>query len=93
MGSINLKPIVSEKSAAQVSDNKYVVYVDPATNKIELKKYIESKFNVTVEAINILNVKGKKRRRGRIEGRMKDRKKAVITIKQGDEIEAIKTLF
>jgi len=67
--------------------NKVVFRIDRSINKIELKKAIETIFNVTVETINTLNVHGKKKRLGRWEGRRSDWKKAIVTLKEGDTIE------
>jgi len=67
--------------------NKVVFRIDVDTNKIELKRAIESIFKVTVEKIATINVKGKKKRQGRWEGKRADWKKAVVTLKEGDTIE------
>lgn len=81
------KPVVSEKSYDLLADNKYTFYVNPAANKIEIKKAIEEIFKVTVLKVNTLNVKGKEKRMGRAVGRTNDRKKAIVTLKEGDKIE------
>lgn len=81
-------PYITEKVLLLNEEhNKVVFKIDPTVNKIELKKAIESIFNVTVEAINTLNVRGKKKRLGRWEGRRADWKKAIVTLKEGDTIE------
>jgi large subunit ribosomal protein L23 len=87
------KPVVSEKASLNIAQNKYIFYVNRDSNKIEIKNFIEKKFEVSVESVNICNVKGKKRRRGRIVGRTKDRKKAIVTLKAGSELTKIKELF
>lgn len=82
------RPHITEKVLLLKEDgNKVVFRIRKDTNKIELKNAIESIFNVTVEAINTLNVKGKKKRLGRHEGRRSDWKKAIVTLKEGDTIE------
>ena len=82
------KPYITEKVLLLNEEhNKVVFKIDKTVNKIELKKAIESIFNVTVEAINTLNVRGKKKRLGRWEGRRADWKKAIVTLKEGDTIE------
>ncbi|MBT3226401.1 MAG: 50S ribosomal protein L23 [Deltaproteobacteria bacterium] len=81
-------PYITEKVLfLNEEQNKVVFKIDRTVNKIELKKAIESIFNVTVEAINTLNVRGKKKRLGKWEGRRADWKKAVVTLKEGDTIE------
>ncbi|MFZ5641746.1 MAG: 50S ribosomal protein L23 [Bacillota bacterium] len=81
------KPVVSERSMALLEDNKYTFYVDPKANKIEIKNAVEELFNVTVENVNTMNVKGKEKRMGRYVGRTADRKKAIVKLKAGDKIE------
>jgi len=82
------RPHITEKvMLLKEEGNKVVFRIRRDTNKIELKKAIESMFNVTVEAINTLTVKGKKKRLGQHEGRRSDWKKAIVTLKEGDTIE------
>jgi large subunit ribosomal protein L23 len=82
------KPYITEKVLLMNEEqNKVVFKIDKTVNKIELKKAIESIFNVTVEAINTLNIRGKKKRLGKWEGRRADWKKAIVTLKEGDTIE------
>jgi len=82
------KPHITEKVLLlKESGNKVVFKVGTDTNKIELKKAIETIFKVTVEKIATINVKGKTKRQGRWEGKRADWKKAVVTLKEGDTIE------
>jgi large subunit ribosomal protein L23 len=90
---VEIKPVISEKAAERLNDNQYTFIVDDSINKIEIRKYIEGKFNVEVESVNVLNRKGKKRRRGKIVGMTKSTKRAVVTIKKGQEIEPVKGMF
>jgi large subunit ribosomal protein L23 len=87
-----LSPIISEKSIVLAESNKYAFKVEPRSNKIEVKKAVESLFKVTVEDVHIMVVKGKARRFGRKGrmGRMADVKKAIVTLKDGDKIEIMK---
>jgi large subunit ribosomal protein L23 len=84
--------LVSEKTSNQAAQNKYVLWVNPDANKIEIKKFVEAQFDVKVKGVNVLNQKGKKRRRGRIEGKTKDRKKAVITLAKAEDLEKMKVV-
>ncbi len=93
MRRIFVKPIVSEKSSAQLESGKYMFWVSDSANKIEIKKCIETEFGVKVESVNTLITHGKKRRRGKIVGQMADRKKAVVTLKAGESIDAVKGIF
>jgi large subunit ribosomal protein L23 len=81
------KPLITEKSTALIEDNKYTFQVDPRANKTEIKQAVESIFNVKVEKVNTMNVKGRMKRVRNIRGRTPDTKKAIITLKKGDKIE------
>lgn len=84
---IILRPVITEKSMEQFGYNKYTFYVDPRANKVQIRNAIQEIFEVTVTKVTTVTVNGKKRRRGRIVGHTPDRKKAVVTLKQGDKIE------
>lgn len=75
-----LRPIITERSTEMMSDNKYVFEVAPKTNKTEIKLAIEKIFDVKVESVNTLNVKGKPKRMGRYLGKRKDWKKAIVKL-------------
>jgi len=88
---IILRPIITEKSIGKASLNQYTFEVDPKANKIEVRKAIEDIFKVTVVKVCTIKMPGKRRvrfdKRGRHVGYTKDRKKAIITLKEGDVIE------
>lgn len=82
------KPYITEKSVLlKEQGNKVVFRVAKDANKVELKSAIESIFKVTVVKIATINVKGKKKRQGRWEGRRPGWKKAIVTLKKDDKIE------
>ncbi|MDD4237540.1 MAG: 50S ribosomal protein L23 [Desulfotomaculaceae bacterium] len=81
------KPMVTEKSTSLLQDNKYTFEVDLKANKTEIKQAVESLFKVKVEKVNTMHVKGKLKRVRQIQGRTPERKKAIVTLKQGDKIE------
>ena len=81
-----IKPMVTEKATTLGSSNQYVFMVGINTNKIEVSKAIQEVYGVKPISVNIIKVKGKKVNRGRITGKRKDFKKAVITLKKGDTI-------
>ena len=89
---IIFRPIISERSMQLVEENKYAFFVDTRANKIEIKKAVEELFNVNVNAVHTVNVKGKKKRLGRNVGRTPNRKKAIVTLKEGDKIEIFEGL-
>ncbi len=89
---IIIRPIISERSMDLVNENKYAFFVDKRANKVEIKKAVEELFDVGVETVNTVNIPGKKKRLGRSVGRTPDRKKAIVTLKEGDKIEIFEGL-
>ncbi|MGE5396468.1 MAG: 50S ribosomal protein L23 [Chitinophagales bacterium] len=83
---IIIKPVITEKTMNLLADNKYTFLVDKKANKVEIRKAIEEIFNVKVEKVSTMNIRGKKRRMGRFEGRKPDRKKAIVALKSGHKI-------
>lgn len=80
--------ILTEKGARlRESENKVMFEVARGANKIEIKKAVETLFNVSVVDINTLIVRGTMKRMGRGYSKTKNWKKAVVTLKQGDSIE------
>jgi large subunit ribosomal protein L23 len=81
-------PHVTEKATGLSESDQYIFKVLPRSNKIEIKKAIESLYEVKVEKIRIINIHRKKRRVGRTrEGWKKGYKKAIVRIKKGQKIE------
>ena len=78
-------PCLTEKgNFLQETENKVVFEVDPRANKIEIKKAVESLFNVTVSKVTTSNMTGKQKRVGaKSTGRTSDWKKAYITLAEG----------
>ena len=87
-----IKPIVTEKMTLLTDKlNRYGFKVNPDANKLQIKKAVEEMYNVTVTDINTANYDGKKKSRytktGLISGRTAAFKKAVVTLKEGDNID------
>lgn len=82
-----LAPRITEKTHDLIGEDKYVFKVAVDSNKKEIKKSVESVYGVTVEGVNVVNTKPKKRRFGRIVGKKAGFKKAIVTLKKGDKIE------
>jgi large subunit ribosomal protein L23 len=85
-----LAPIISEK-ATQIADrqNQIVFRVAPDATKAEIKAAVElvwKEQKVEVESVQVLNVKGKKKRYGKFNGRRRNWKKAYVCLKAGQEI-------
>ncbi len=83
---IIIRPIVTEKSMQSTSDGKFIFEASPNTNKIEITKELEKLYKVNVLDVNIINAKGKTKTFKRIQGKRKDVKKAIVTLKQGQKI-------
>jgi large subunit ribosomal protein L23 len=77
----------TEKSSGLLPENKYLFWVDKKANKIDVKKAVESIYNVTVTSVNTQMARGKTKRVRFAEGKTPDRKKAIVRLKQGDKIE------
>ncbi len=85
-GIIIKKPVISEKSIHLGSANKYTFTVDLRANTPTIKKAIEELFQVKVKNINIIRVKGKPKRFGRLQVLRDQVKKAIITLVPGQTI-------
>lgn len=85
-----LAPHVSEKSALMAdSKSQYVFKVAPDATKVEVKQAVESLFNVQVESVNVLNLKGKhKMFKGR-PGTRNGVRKAIVKLTAGQEIDFV----
>lgn len=77
---IILRPIITERSMDDMAYKKYTFEVDPRANKSEIKKAIESIFDVKVDKVNTMNMVGKSTRRGLTVGKKKDWKKAIVSL-------------
>jgi large subunit ribosomal protein L23 len=85
-----IRPVISEKSYAGMAHQRYVFKVAPDANKLEIQAAVEAAFKVKAVSVNVMNVKGKVRTRmrrgGRIVGRSRDWKKALVTLQAGETI-------
>lgn len=82
------KPLLTEKGTRLKEEgNHYLFRVAKCANKVEIKQAIETLFKVTVVAVRTLQVRGKKKRLGKFQGRQANWKKAIATLKAGDSIE------
>ncbi|WP_024301220.1 50S ribosomal protein L23 [Pseudogulbenkiania sp. MAI-1] len=87
-----LAPVVSEKSTLVSEKNQQVVFrVASDATKPEIKAAVEMLFNVKVDGVSTVNVKGKVKRFGRTFGRRKDWKKAYVSLAAGQEIDLTAT--
>lgn len=87
-----IAPVVSEKSYSLIEDNVYTFLVHPDAAKPEIRSAVEEIFNVKVAKVNTLNRKGKStrnRKTGKL-GSRPDRKRAIVTLVEGDSIDLFK---
>ena len=84
-----IAPSVTEKNTILREENKYVFEVDRKSNKAQIKKAVEGLFNVKVETINTMIVKGKKKRMGRFSGYRPNWKKAIVKLAEGQTIDKL----
>jgi large subunit ribosomal protein L23 len=81
-------PLMTEKSTKVLElSNAYAFVVDKAATKLDVKGAVERVFDVKVESVNTIVVKGKRKVfRGR-QGRRPDFKKAIVRLSAGDKID------
>lgn len=83
-----IKPLNTEKSTIlKETLNQVSFEVAPKANRIEIKKAVETIFKVGVKDVRTVVVKGKAKQKGKIVGKRKDRKKAIVTLVAGSTIE------
>lgn len=82
------RPIVTEKSSiAREEANIATFRVDPAATKHEIRRAVESLFEVKVSSVRTMQQPGKKKRVGKKVGRKPAWKKAVVELAEGHTIE------
>lgn len=85
--SVIKSPLITEKATQAAALRKYIFMVARSANSAEIKRAVESVYNVKVQNVNSLIMKGKtKRVRWNQPGRTTDWKKAIVTLKEGFEI-------
>jgi large subunit ribosomal protein L23 len=83
-----LGPVVSEKSAmAADTSRQFTFRVAPDATKREIGRAVESLFDVEVDQVRVINMKGKKKRFGAVQGKRKDWRKAYVRLKEGHDID------
>jgi large subunit ribosomal protein L23 len=97
LSDVLIKPILSEKANRQSEKmNRYTFIVDRKANKLEIKKAIEQFYGVQVEEVNTAiipsKLKAKYTKAGFIIGRKPAKKKAMITVAEGETIDLYGTV-
>jgi large subunit ribosomal protein L23 len=83
-----VRPIISERSVDLIADNRYTFEVAKQASKIEVRQAVEEIFDVRVLKVNTMRVSGKPKRVRYAKGYTRAWKKAIVTIQEGDIIEA-----
>ena len=84
-----IQPLISEKSYDRIADsNSYTFFVHTSSTKPEIKRAVEEIFEVDVQSVNTMYKKGKKKRFGYVLGQQSTRKVAIVTLGEGQTIEA-----
>jgi len=82
------RPIITEKTNIQKDLHNQVTFeIDSRANRIEVKRAVEQIFNVKVADIRTMHVSGKFKRRGRVLGKRRNWKKAIVKLMPGERIE------
>ncbi len=85
--SLIVRPLVTEKTAILASQNTYVFVVSSKANKVSVASSIKTMYGIRPASVNIQNVRGKRVRFGKIQGRRKGWKKAIVTLPKGKTID------
>lgn len=81
-------PLITEKATMNLEKANQIAFrVATWSNKAQIKAAVEKLFSVKVEGVRTMNMNGKNKRFGRIEGRRKDWKKAVVRLREGDSVD------
>ncbi len=82
------RPLITEKTNIQKeSFNQVTFEVDRRANRVEIKKAVEQIFKVTVASVQTIQLKGKVKSRGKIAGKRKNWKKAIVKLNPGERID------
>jgi len=80
------RPLITEKATKSGDLNKYFFAVGESANKIEIAKAVSAVYGIKPVSVNIVSMLGKRKRSGRIIGKRKDWKKAIVTLPKGQTI-------
>jgi large subunit ribosomal protein L23 len=81
-----IRPVVSEKSYVLSAANRYTFRVHPDAHKTQIRQAVQELFGVHVIEVRTLSVKSKPKRRANISGRTRAWKKAIVQLREGEEI-------
>lgn len=84
------KPVITEKTYKLMEMNQYVFFVHPKADKEQIKSAFQTVFGVQVQSVNLIKIKRKKKRLGKFLGHKPGGKKAIITLKPGQDFNLLK---
>ncbi|MEP6616536.1 MAG: 50S ribosomal protein L23 [Ginsengibacter sp.] len=92
LSDVLIKPVLSEKVNSQTEKfRRYTFVVDKRANKLEIKKAVEEFYGIQVEEVNTLVMPSKAKSRntkaGVVSGRKPSKKKAIVTVAEGETID------
>lgn len=85
-----LAPHISEKTAMDAEmRGRHTFKVAADASKLEIRKAVEKLFSVQVRSVHVVNVNGKTKRFGQVEGKRSDWKKAIVKLAEGQDIDYV----
>ena len=81
-----IRPLITEKTSMMMQENKYTFKVPVTANKTEIRRAVESIWNVKVLSVTTIRVSGKVKRMGKNVGRTSDYKKAIVRLAEGQTL-------
>ncbi len=85
-----LAPHISEKTAMDAEmRGRHTFKVATDASKLEIRKAVEKLFGVEVRSVHVVNVNGKSKRFGQVEGKRSDWKKAIVKLAEGQDIDYV----
>ena len=84
---IIVRPVITEKSTEASEHDQVVFEVAKTASKPAIKAAVEALFGVKVKGVNTLVRKGKTKRFRGVKGRQSDKKRAIVTLAEGQSID------
>ncbi len=85
-GQVIIRPVISEKTVVLSETGKYTFRVNDRAHKTQIRQAVEQLFDVKVLEVRTASVKSKPKRRGQTTGRTRRWKKAIVQVREGDQI-------
>ena len=83
------RPLVTEKSTMLSAQSKFVFEVAMGANKLQIAEAVQKAFDVHVMEVNTMHVRGKVKRFGKSQGQQVSWKKAIVTLRPGEQIQVV----